>query len=194
MRGKIHPRVLALVACLLISPISHSAVIITAVETGGDVVFSMAEGQSLDTSGLSFSGNIGEVARIIPSVGLLSMGPDLGVAHMGRAYSGATAPSNFGTGSNVFASSSTGVVIAVDNSGNVLVPTAYESNSLLGASSATYSGATIASLGMTPGTYVYDLGGVDTLTLQVVPVPAAVWLFGSALTGLGFVRRRIQAP
>lgn len=29
-----------------------------------------------------------------------------------------------------------------------------------------------------------------TLTVQVVPVPAAVWLFGSALAGLGWVSRR----
>jgi hypothetical protein len=34
---------------------------------------------------------------------------------------------------------------------------------------------------------------VDDIVLQVVPVPAAVWLFGSALVGLGFMRRRVVA-
>ena len=31
---------------------------------------------------------------------------------------------------------------------------------------------------------------VDNITLQAVPIPAAVWLFGSALAGLGWLRRR----
>ncbi len=31
---------------------------------------------------------------------------------------------------------------------------------------------------------------LDNITLQAVPVPAAVWLFGSALAGLGWLRTR----
>jgi len=31
---------------------------------------------------------------------------------------------------------------------------------------------------------------LDNITLQAVPVPAAVWLFGSALVGLGWFRRK----
>ncbi|MCP4928101.1 MAG: VPLPA-CTERM sorting domain-containing protein [Gammaproteobacteria bacterium] len=34
------------------------------------------------------------------------------------------------------------------------------------------------------------LAPVDTLTVTAVPVPAAVWLFGSALAGLGWLRRK----
>ncbi len=30
----------------------------------------------------------------------------------------------------------------------------------------------------------------DNWTIQVVPVPAAVWLFASALAGLGFLKRK----
>ena len=33
-------------------------------------------------------------------------------------------------------------------------------------------------------------GAGETMTFQVVPVPAAAWLFGSALGLLGWVRRR----
>jgi hypothetical protein len=36
-------------------------------------------------------------------------------------------------------------------------------------------------------------GGANWLTLQYVPVPAAVWLFGSALGLLGWIRRRARA-
>jgi hypothetical protein len=32
--------------------------------------------------------------------------------------------------------------------------------------------------------------GMDNLTYSVVPIPAAVWLFGSALAGLGWLRRK----
>jgi hypothetical protein len=34
---------------------------------------------------------------------------------------------------------------------------------------------------------------LDNLTVNVVPIPAAVWLFGSALAGLGWFRRRQTA-
>jgi hypothetical protein len=30
----------------------------------------------------------------------------------------------------------------------------------------------------------------DSITLNIVPIPAAVWLFGSALAGLGWMRRK----
>jgi len=33
-------------------------------------------------------------------------------------------------------------------------------------------------------------GIIDNITVQAVPIPAAVWLFGSALAGLGWMRRR----
>jgi hypothetical protein len=41
----------------------------------------------------------------------------------------------------------------------------------------------------------YGLGGltsiqIDNISVSAVPVPAAVWLFGSALAGLGWMRRR----
>jgi len=35
-----------------------------------------------------------------------------------------------------------------------------------------------------------SLGGLDNIVVSVVPVPAAVWLFGSALAGLGWMGRK----
>jgi hypothetical protein len=35
-----------------------------------------------------------------------------------------------------------------------------------------------------------SLGGLDNIQVSVVPVPAAVWLFGSALAGLAWLRRK----
>ena len=196
MRETIRPRILALLACLLVAPTAHSAVVITAVETGGDVVFSMAAGQSIDTSGLSYVGTIGEIARVKADIGLVTLGPENifdGVVFTGDQYTGVTAPDNFGPGGNFYATDSSGVIIGVDRNGSLVLPRNYVSNSLLGASSISFEGQTFASMGITAGNYVYDLGGVDTLTLQVVPIPAAVWLFGSALAGLGWIRRRQTA-
>jgi hypothetical protein len=36
-------------------------------------------------------------------------------------------------------------------------------------------------------------GSVDYLSIQVVPIPATTWLFGSALGLMGWMRRRISS-
>lgn len=41
--------------------------------------------------------------------------------------------------------------------------------------------------------YTYTIFGEDLVAASVIPVPAAVWLFGSALTGLLTFRRKQQA-
>jgi hypothetical protein len=40
---------------------------------------------------------------------------------------------------------------------------------------------------------IYTAIGFDNVVVTVVPIPAAVWLFGSALAGLGWFRRRQTA-
>jgi hypothetical protein len=49
--------------------------------------------------------------------------------------------------------------------------------------------------GFTSTSEQFDDTGVyyDNINFQVIPVPAAVWLFGSALGLLGFVRRRLTS-
>jgi hypothetical protein len=36
-------------------------------------------------------------------------------------------------------------------------------------------------------------GAIDNIVVTTVPIPAGVWLFGSALTGLGWIRRKQAA-
>lgn len=38
--------------------------------------------------------------------------------------------------------------------------------------------------------FSFSTPSLDNITLQAVPVPAAAWLFGSALAGLGWLRRK----
>jgi hypothetical protein len=68
------------------------------------------------------------------------------------------------------------------------VPRGYVSENPL-TDSATYDGATFASLGVTPGTYVWTWGtGADqsfTLEIGTTPLPAALPLFAGGLGALG---------
>jgi hypothetical protein len=36
----------------------------------------------------------------------------------------------------------------------------------------------------------FEISGYDNIVVTAVPIPAAVWLFGSALAGLGWLRRK----
>jgi hypothetical protein len=44
-----------------------------------------------------------------------------------------------------------------------------------------------------PASNDFQVAFIDDITLQAVPVPAAVWLFGSGLSILGWLRRRRSA-
>ena len=181
-------RAIAVILLFIVGSV-QAAVIVTVVETGGDVVFS--GGGSLDLSGLGFDGNFPiNGSQIDPIIGLLALGP--ASATTIDTYGPLLTTPTYGTGGNTLASSGTGDVFGVRSvSPGVGVPTGYISGGALSGSS-TFAGETFASLGITPGTYVWSWSS-DTFTLNVVPIPAAVWLFGSALAGLGWVRRRQTA-
>ena len=84
-------------------------------------------------------------------------------------YSGFTGPTNFGSGAVMFANIFSGDRVAIDNfSFYIHVPTGYVSGTAL-LSSSTYNNATFASLGVTPGTYVWSwgTGANQNFTLQI---------------------------
>jgi hypothetical protein len=175
------------VILLLVVGSAQAAVIVTAVETGGNVVLSSAGG-SLDLTGLTFVMSFTDVSGSIhPSNGQVYL--DDGVGPL-DTYSGSiSGPLSFGGGAFTHASSGSGDSFGLrPGTGIVWVPGGYVSGSALSGTS-TWSGTTFASLGMNPGTYVWTLPN-DTFTLNIVPIPAAVWLFGSGLGLLGWIRRR----
>jgi hypothetical protein len=80
------------------------------------------------------------------------------------------------------------------------VPSLYVSDTAL-SDSTTYNNATFATLGVTPGTYVWTWGaGADqsfTLEIGTTPIPAALPLFATGLGAMGLLgwrrKRKAQA-
>src|SRR5215471_3598086 len=154
--------------------------------------------------GLILSGpGTGGVPLVQANTGLIQIGaaphPNL------DAYRGFTGPTNFGVGTQILANIGSGDFVGL-RQGTVLggvgallfVPTGYVSGTTL-LDSMTFNNATFASLGVTPGTYVWSWGnGLPnqnfTLTIGGVGVPdggTTVSLLGFALLSLASLRRKL---
>jgi hypothetical protein len=115
-------------------------------------------------------------------------------------YRGFTGPANFGSGDLFFANTSSGDFVGInDFTGFIFVPRDYVSGAAL-SDSMTFNNATFASLGVTPGTYVWTWGtGLTnqnfTLVIGAAGVPdggSTVSLLGCALLGLAVLRRKLS--
>ena len=194
---------IAFAAAVLLAPADASAVpyVVKLAQQGNNVV-AVGSG-SFDLAGLT---NEGPTTN-----GPIGMQPDIAAIATGAipatidGYSGTiTGPASFGSGGGTIASSGSGdfVEIFADSSPGIFfwVPSGYVSENAL-SSSATWDNATFASLGVTPGTYIWTWGtGADqSFTLDVVkpigvPEPAALGMFGFGVLLIGAfigLRRRI---
>lgn len=172
---------------------------ITFEQVGSDVV---ANGSgTIDLDGLTYVGTSFSVAGVVPSFGTVVDGSAGGASL--DFYTGFTGPSNFGSGGTTPASSGSGDQVGIYGKGQyVAVPAGYVSGTTL-SDTMTFDNATFASLGLTPGTYVFSWNPVadPTFTVQVgvaaTPLPAALPLFTTALAGLGLLgwrrKRKAQA-
>jgi hypothetical protein len=189
---------LGAVAVLLgFSGSANSAVVVTAVESGGDVIFTTEAGGSLDLSGSAFWISSNGSTFLNAATGSLGIGGDLAGGNPVNLYLGLTGdPFGPGTGGDIVPEgiSGSGDYFGFSGADNFFfVPDGYVSGDPLSGTS-TFAGESFTTLGMSQGSYVYTLtGSGDTITLNVVPIPAAVWLFGSALVGLGWMRRKQDA-
>jgi len=157
---------------------------------------------AINLTGLSFieEGSIGPF--INPHVAFIVTGQ----TGSGSTYGGFTGPTTFGNGVITLPNTSSGDLVGISNSSTpfpfLLVPQGYVSNTAL-SNSMTFNNATFASLGLTPGTYIWSWGtGLpnQNFTLKIrslgvpPPVPdggSTVSLLGFALFGLAALRRKL---
>jgi hypothetical protein len=203
-----HPRLwlarisaLALLGWVLTaSPPAFGGVIITATQVGSDVVFSGSG--TLDLAALTFKGNGNLLAGIDFGQEVLIGGDPTGfpaVDFYGETGQ-ITAPAPFGTdlftGANLGTGPRIGVAVqafAGQTAPAIVVPDGYVSGTFL-SSSSTFTGKTLASLGITPGTYTWSWGSggnSDFLTLSIVPEPGPLELLLATSALLLALRRRV---
>lgn len=135
---------------------------LTITQVGNDVVWSGSGSFNLDALTSAGSNTIG--GGYASNQAVWAVGPNVPV----DTYSGTiTYPTSFGT-SSIGVTSSTGETFGIlpGGSGRLLyVPSGYVSNTVISGSS-TYANTTIASAGLTPGTYTWSWGsGASSSTL-----------------------------
>jgi hypothetical protein len=176
---------------MFLSPGAHATLLFT-IQQSGSSVFETA------------SGSINLAALTGPS--LTSLGPQIfglqavtvvGNSGVTEVFDGITGPVSFGPGAtNVPGTTGAGDVVGINgNQGSIAVPNSYASGSAL-SGTATYSNTTLATLGLTPGLYMYTWGSgasADSATVDIVastPEPGSCWTALSGGLFLAALRRR----
>lgn len=176
-----------LVLALLGTGTARADIILNAVESGGNVVIS--GGGTADLTNLLFLGTTDAIDFVIPSAA--TIWPDAAI----DMYASITGPAGFGSGGLFLADNSSGDPIGLLGAVGILfVPQGYVSNTPID-TTMTFNGQTLASMGLTPGTYVWTWGtgaNADSLTLNItaIPEPSSYALCGAAMLGLLYWRRR----
>ena len=177
---------------------AHGAVILAMIEQGGDVIL---EGSgSVDLNGFSPNFSSAVSGLVVGSPATVFLGDSSLVGT--DAYSVVTGPASFGVGGFALATNGSGDHFGVTSFGAgglgllvLHVPNNYVSRDPLSGASV-YAGTTFASLGVTPGTYVWRWGHfetADSFTLQIgstVPEPASLALLALGVSTFGVRRWR----
>jgi hypothetical protein len=183
------------VTASLFSVRTAQAYTVTLEQVGSNVV---ANGSgAINLTGLIFITSVDDNnPGIIAGLGIIATGP---FATSVDVYQGFTGPTDFGSGGGSSPNTASGDFVEISGVGlQLFVPLNYISGAAL-SDSMTFNSATFASLGVTPGTYVWTWGtGLEnqnfTLIIGGAGVPdggSTVSLLGCALLGLAAVRRKL---
>ena len=182
----------AVAALSLFSVQLAQAYSVTLEQVGSDVV--VTGSGPINLSGLTGAGKIdGGSSGVRASLGFIGIHP---VGGLLPSYDGFTGPTSFGSSQHLFfADASNGNSVAISGLMGIRVgPVGYVSGNAL-SNTMTFTTATLASLGVTPGTYVWTWGtglANQNFTLQIGSVGvrgvpdggSTVSLLGCALLGL----------
>jgi PEP-CTERM motif len=171
---------------------THAAYTVTVEDVGSDVVATGVG--SINLTDLTLSFTTGGIGVVNGSEAFLISGS-------GNAldYQGATGPSSFGVlNQNFDSSGDSGGFVGISGSVNVLfVPLEYVSGTPL-SNQSIWDGESLASLGLTLGTYVYTWGtgvNADSFTVQIgaAAPEASTWaMMLVGLGALGLLGRRVR--
>lgn len=179
-------RIFAALAALCFSVGSADAAVTWDFEETASGVFGTLSG-SLDLTGAT-SYRTGPYSKALtPNYAVLSTGGDLSI------FSGATGPKSFGTSNSKSPTVSGSLFYLYGAQGQYGVSNSYVSGSAL-SGTMNFAGATLASLGLSEGSFVWTVPG-DTITLNFrtatpVPLPASLPLLLAALGTGALLRRR----
>jgi hypothetical protein len=168
---------------------SAAPFIVQLTQVGPDVV---ATGSgTFDLSPLTGPGFGGEQGYLAPTLPIVIVGGPTGGGTAGIYGGSFSGPSNFGSGTSIAASISSGDFAGIAGLVNLIVPIGYVSDTPL-SDSATFSGQTLSSLGITPGTYIWSWGsGPDDSYTLVATVPEPTCIAALAIpAAIGLLRRR----
>ncbi len=174
------------IACGLSAQLAQAGYIVTLQQIGLNV---LATGSGpIDLTGLTGGSSVAFVPGITGSSASIRTGA---FGANADSYTGFSGPTSFGSGFGTSASSGSGNIVGVaGQAGFILVPKGYVSDNALSDTSI-YNNATLSSLGVTPGTYVWSWGtGPNqkfTLDVRAAAVPDSGSTFGLlflALIGL----------
>jgi hypothetical protein len=177
-------------AALMATGRAQAGLVINILQDVTDVV-AEASG-TLNITGMSSDGAGSVEPGILPSQATIGMGPLAGGDT--DIYKTVTGPPSFGPGNGASPSSGSGDAFSVGGGPEVFVPTGFISGGSISALD-TWANSTIGGLGLTPGTYIFNLPN-DTITVNIggvgLPEPSSLVLAAiAAMAGLGtWVQRR----
>ncbi|HEU0196639.1 MAG TPA: PEP-CTERM sorting domain-containing protein [Nevskiaceae bacterium] len=185
----VSPGLAALAMLVLLAPAAANATpyVVKLTQQGTNVV-AVGSG-AFDLTGLSFNRSTQVASGMAPGQAFISTGSPALVDQ----YAGFAGPTSFGSGYPLIRfSEGSGDIAAIVgndlfNDVALSVPFGYASGTAL-ASSAAWDNASFASLGVTPGTYVWTwgTGAEQSFTLVTsVPEPAALGMFGFGVLLIG---------
>lgn len=169
-------------------PPAQASAIINVEQVGPDVVATITG--SINREGLTFSyaytyNQVGIIAGADNFDGLIGVGESTTVAiyyYVSEHHDFSNSPLYFHATSNTGGHFQIREVNYSDQA-SLMLPYNYVSNDPINSSS-TWAGNTIASMGLISGTYIYNLGNGETITLNIAQGPAPTYSVGGTVSGL----------